>query len=287
MRRISDWLSRVPRWALYSGVGVVFAAAGAGLAAGVSAGGDDPSAVPSATPQAEASAGPAPSASPVEGIQPGDIIAATNGVSIPLYANPGDATKSRDLPQWTDHLQPLTLMGLDAAVVDGKTWYLVQLPGKPNDRRGWIRAEDVTVTSTDLSIHVYIKQRELEVWRGDEVVLTTRTVVGDSDTPTPIGLFYVSDALPFANPTGIYGAYALGLSAYSEVLDEFNGGAPQIAIHGTTQTNLLGQAVSNGCIRVPNKSVLKIADLVPVGTPVYLEAERTVDNSAPSPASTA
>jgi lipoprotein-anchoring transpeptidase ErfK/SrfK len=47
---------------------------------------------------------------------------------------------------------------------------------------------------------------------------------------------------------------------------------PVVAFHGTSKPELIGQAVSNGCIRVPNDAIAKIAATVPVGTPVDIVA---------------
>jgi lipoprotein-anchoring transpeptidase ErfK/SrfK len=33
---------------------------------------------------------------------------------------------------------------------------------------------------------------------------------------------------------------------------------------------LLGQAVSHGCVRVPNEAIVRVARLVPPGTPVRI-----------------
>jgi lipoprotein-anchoring transpeptidase ErfK/SrfK len=49
---------------------------------------------------------------------------------------------------------------------------------------------------------------------------------------------------------------------------EFNGGPGQIAVHGNGQPSTVGQAVSNGCIRLPDSSISWMAETVPVGTPV-------------------
>jgi lipoprotein-anchoring transpeptidase ErfK/SrfK len=97
--------------------------------------------------------------------------------------------------------------------------------------------------------------------------------VGKPETPTPLGKFYVTDPVDLqSRPNGAYGAYALGLSAYSEVLKTFNGGPGQIAIHGNGQPDTIGHDVSNGCIRVVNDQILAIAKAVPLGTPVTIEA---------------
>jgi lipoprotein-anchoring transpeptidase ErfK/SrfK len=44
----------------------------------------------------------------------------------------------------------------------------------------------------------------------------------------------------------------------------------QIAIHGTSQPELLGQNVSAGCIRMTNEDVRRLYHEVEVGTPVII-----------------
>jgi lipoprotein-anchoring transpeptidase ErfK/SrfK len=96
-------------------------------------------------------------------------------------------------------------------------------------------------------------------------------VIGAPRTPTPLGTFFITDPVDLkSNPNGAYGAYALGLSGYSEVLFEFAGGPGQIAVHGTNNPSQVGQDISNGCIRVPNDIILQIADQAPLGTPVII-----------------
>jgi L,D-transpeptidase-like protein len=45
----------------------------------------------------------------------------------------------------------------------------------------------------------------------------------------------------------------------------------QIGFHGTPHPELLGQAVSHGCVRMRNDDVVKVYDHVRVGTPVIVE----------------
>lgn len=44
-----------------------------------------------------------------------------------------------------------------------------------------------------------------------------------------------------------------------------------IGIHGTPNPELLGQAVSGGCVRMRNADVLRVYDRVKLGTPVIVE----------------
>jgi lipoprotein-anchoring transpeptidase ErfK/SrfK len=74
--------------------------------------------------------------------------------------------------------------------------------------------------------------------------------------------------VPQASPTGPYGAYALGLSGFSDVLTDWPGGG-RFAIHGTPYRANTGLKVSHGCIRVFNPDVTTLRD-IPLGTPVVI-----------------
>jgi lipoprotein-anchoring transpeptidase ErfK/SrfK len=51
-----------------------------------------------------------------------------------------------------------------------------------------------------------------------------------------------------------------------------------IGFHGTPNPELLGQAVSHGCVRLRNSDVLKLYDQVYVGTPVLVQDGSSVQN---------
>jgi lipoprotein-anchoring transpeptidase ErfK/SrfK len=66
----------------------------------------------------------------------------------------------------------------------------------------------------------------------------------------------------------VCGAWALGISGYSDVLDQFGTGDGQIALQGTTDPGDLGREVSSGCIRLDNGAIGHLARILPLGTPV-------------------
>jgi lipoprotein-anchoring transpeptidase ErfK/SrfK len=71
-------------------------------------------------------------------------------------------------------------------------------------------------------------------------------------------------------PSGPYGSYILGLSGFSEAIHPSDWpGLPRLAIHGTDDQTDAGQAISSGCIRVPNALLRQLRD-VPMGTPVVI-----------------
>ncbi len=43
-----------------------------------------------------------------------------------------------------------------------------------------------------------------------------------------------------------------------------------VGVHGTNEPHILPGAVSHGCIRMPNESILKLARLMHVGTPLTI-----------------
>src|SRR5690606_7282007 len=86
--------------------------------------------------------------------------------------------------------------------------------------------------------------------------------------PTPTGFFFVTDNVTLANPNSAWGPHALGLSARSETITEFNGGDGIVGIHGTNRPESIGEAASLGCVRVPNEVIVKLHEMIQIGTPV-------------------
>jgi lipoprotein-anchoring transpeptidase ErfK/SrfK len=83
-------------------------------------------------------------------------------------------------------------------------------------------------------------------------------------------LFYVMEKLRMVPPTGPYGTYAFGLSAYSNVLTTFGTGQAQIALHGTNEPSTVGQDTSNGCLHLTDSVANWLAQTLPLGTPVQI-----------------
>jgi hypothetical protein len=150
------------------------------------------------------------------------------------------------------------------------SWYRVRLPRRPNGRLGWVRAADVTIGEVRTRLLVDLSDRRVTLYRSGRRVLSTRAAVGSPSTPTPTGTFHVDQRLYSGDPGGPFGPSAVGIAAYSEVLTGWAQGGP-IAIHGTNRPDLIGQAVSNGCIRVRNDVVKRIFAETRAGTPVVIQ----------------
>ena len=198
---------------------------------------------------------------------PPQFVVATQTVpQINVYDSPSDAAPVKTTFSST------TEYGIDRTFLvttqEPAGWLQVMLPLKPNGQQGWIHDTDVTRALVPYEIKVDRAAHTLTVLNLGQVVLETPVAVGAPGTPTPTGIFYVTDPVPGGG--GSYGPWALGLSGYSEALESFGGGPPQIALHGTNHPELIGGDVSNGCVRVPNDMITQVHDIVPVGTPVTI-----------------
>jgi hypothetical protein len=149
-------------------------------------------------------------------------------------------------------------------------WLNVYLPIRPNGSSGYVRASDVELTSHDFKIEVRLADFNLKVYDGDDVFLDAPIAVAADNYPTPGGIYYTTELLQPPNPAGDYGPWAYGLSGYSDVLENFNGGPGQLGIHGTNQPELIGTKVSHGCIRLRNEDIDQLAPVLPLGVPVEI-----------------
>ncbi len=149
-------------------------------------------------------------------------------------------------------------------------WLRVYLPTRPNFSTGWIRASEVKVVGDSYRVKVNLPEHRLTVWRQARVVLRQPVGVGRAVTPTPGGRYFITELLAQPNPHGFYGPYAFGLSAHSDVLNEFRGADGEIGIHGTDLPSGIGTDVSHGCIRIANPAITRLAHLLPLGTPVTI-----------------
>jgi len=125
-------------------------------------------------------------------------------------------------------------------------------------------------------IVVSIPDRKLAVIESDHVVRVYPTAVGAPASPSPTGSFTIIDRIP--DPTWYYkgkvvlpgkanplGTRWLGLSVKG------------YGIHGTNVPSSIGRNASHGCIRMRNRDVEQLFELMDVGDTVELVAERTAE----------
>jgi len=178
-----------------------------------------------------------------------------------------DAPIAAQMPRFRPDAQFAIVLALTARRgIDGDWWYRVSLPGRPNGHRGWIPADaaDVHAVTNRIVVHRAARRLEVRRVRDGKVLLRTIVAVGRPGAETPLGRdFYVASSFVPTDP--FYGSFALETSAYARVTDW---PTDVVGIHGTNQPQLLGQAVSHGCIRVVNGVARLLRRLAPLGTPI-------------------
>jgi lipoprotein-anchoring transpeptidase ErfK/SrfK len=204
-----------------------------------------------------------------ESLPAGSFLVGQATTEIEIYDTPV-ATTPKEVLEATTILGSPRVFLVETGPVDG--WVEVSLPIRPNGSTGWVRAGDLDLEVLDHAIVVDLSDRRLRLEKDGEVVLETPVAIGSSQNPTPTGSYFVTDVVELADPAGPWGPFALGLSAFSDTITEFNGGNGIIGIHGTNRPASIGEPVSLGCVRVPNEIATELAELVKLGAPVEIRA---------------
>jgi hypothetical protein len=240
-------------------------------------GGSGSAAPPPAAPQTTAAAAPptrpAPRAGEVHlGDAPAYVALAVKDVTVLSRPRSGDvvAVFPAELP-WGSPTPFLITQARRGEA--GDTWLRVLLPRRPNGSSGWVRRDQVRIKPVAEEVEVDLSSRTASLLHNHRKVRSWRVGIGTASTPTPTGRFYVTVKLrPPQISASAYGAWALGLSGYSEVHQSFGTGDGQIALHGTYNPAALGQPVSNGCVRMDNGMITLLAETLPLGAPVTIRA---------------
>ncbi len=136
----------------------------------------------------------------------------------------------------------------------------------PRSGRG-VAAEPLPVT-----LRLSLKDRYLEVESLDKPTIRYAVAVGQSDWQTPVGSFEITSMIeqpiwqhPITKedippgPDNPLGDRWIGF---------WTDGKAQIGFHGTNQEDLIGQAVSHGCVRMRNQDIRDLYSRVGVGVAV-------------------
>jgi len=124
---------------------------------------------------------------------------------------------------------------------------------------------------------IRLESRQLEYHEGENLVKQYDIAVGQADWETPVGQFSVlelrenplwqhpitGEAIP-TGPDNPLGSRWIGF-AYE---DEYH-----IGIHGTNQEELVGQAVSHGCVRMRDGEIQELFQKIAIGTPITVRPD--------------
>jgi lipoprotein-anchoring transpeptidase ErfK/SrfK len=194
------------------------------------------------------------------------VVATASVASVAVFDAPDAPKSARTLKNPNIDGAPLVFL-VDQVQTD---WLRVLLPVRPNGSLGWIKTSDVTLSRHNFHIEVRLSDFRIIVTRGGAVVLDAPIGVAKENTPTPGGRYYTTELLKPPSANTVYGAYAYGLSGFSETLQSFNGGPGQIGIHGTNDPSSIGKRVSSGCVRLRNEDITTLAGILPLGVPVEI-----------------
>ena len=140
--------------------------------------------------------------------------------------------------------------------------------------------DEAVIDSRKISIN--LAARSLAVYEGQKRIRLYPIGPGKASTPTPVGYFKVEskDLNPtWTDPTDPGYSIPSGESnplgyRWMEVQGNYG-------IHGTNKPESIGHYVSNGCIRMNEKDVEDVFDLVKVGTPIEITYNRIVVEKTP------
>ena len=244
---------------------VVLAGAGYGVVRARAAGGGTGQPAAAVRPSTGSSSSPTPSTAPVPRWQ----VAKAVGPVVAYKAPSISAPVRQRFNRLNAANYPSVFLVRAVRQIGDTTWYDVWLPIRPNESHGWVKEGSVAIYTTTAKIVIRLSERRLLVYRRGELAGSFPVAVGMPSLPTPQGIYYINEKLRPPTAGGPYGVLALGISAFQPRLPTWPLGGP-VAIHGTNQDALIGQAVSHGCVRMHNADVLKVSAWVPTGSPVVI-----------------
>ena len=145
----------------------------------------------------------------------------------------------------------------------------VRVPALPQNREGWVpRVALGGYALVHTRLVVDLERLQATLYSHGKRIYQAPIGIGKAGSPTPRGEFYVRNELS-AYRSSFYGPVAFGTSARSNVLTDWPAGG-FIGIHGTDRPDLVPGRVSHGCIRMRNDDILRLARIMPVGTPLTI-----------------
>ena len=189
-----------------------------------------------------------------------------------IRSGPGKRSRSVGrLRFYTEDRAPENYLVLRSRLdLKGKPWLNIRVPRRPNGSKGWVPAGALRMRTVTTALEVDKRALKARLYENGVVVWTSSVGIGAPSTPTPSGRFWVRERLSNVGGNPAYGPLAFGTAAYSRLSDWPGGGV--IGIHGTNAPGLIPGRPSHGCVRVPNRKILELDRLMPVGTPVWIHA---------------
>lgn len=126
---------------------------------------------------------------------------------------------------------------------------------------------------TPISLTVDLSDRQVFVYRNSRLIARYPVAIGQPGWETPTGAFRVHSMKrnpawqhPITRETVPPGQSGNPLG--DRWIGFWSGEKTEIGFHGTNQEDLIGQAVSHGCLRMRNHDIRALFEIVIEGTPV-------------------
>jgi L,D-transpeptidase catalytic domain len=205
-----------------------------------------------------------PTAVPVPA--PAQIVTVDAGQTVGVRSTPGGSVIDRLSSR--DEFGQSTVLGV---IARRGSWAAVSDPDLGNGRLGWIQlaGRAVAQSSTSWSVQVRRGARTALISYLGRVVRRLRVGTGGPDSPTPLGRYSITDKLPGARYSPVYGCCILALSAVQPQLPAGWRGGDRVAIHGTAP-GVPPSTSSAGCIHASQGDLRFMMARLPVGTPVTI-----------------
>jgi lipoprotein-anchoring transpeptidase ErfK/SrfK len=154
-------------------------------------------------------------------------------------------------------------------VAEQDGWAEILLPTRPNASAGWVHlsSEEVEIAQNDYAINVDRVSFSLEILENGKSIGKWTIGTGKAEHPTPAGRAYIIASI--AETKNTYSPIVLPLSYHSDSLETFGGGPGTVGLHTWPNDSFVGQANSDGCIRVPPNALDQLVKL-PLGTIVNI-----------------
>lgn len=122
-------------------------------------------------------------------------------------------------------------------------------------------------------IVISIPDRKLALLEGDRIVKVWNTAVGTESTPSPAGTYTIINRV--LNPSYYRDGKVIPPGAANPVGTRWLGlSLKGFGIHGTNNPGSIGRKASHGCIRMRNRDVEELFDMVKTGDVVELHRRR-------------
>ena len=120
-----------------------------------------------------------------------------------------------------------------------------------------------------------LKERRVYVYKDDQVIANYRVAIGRRGWETPRGNFSVIQMVENPQWQNPWNGRVSAPGPNSPLGERWIGfsreGGKYIGFHGTPGEHVIGQAVSHGCVRMRNRDVKELYELVQTGIPVIVQ----------------